>query len=315
MKTRASPISREPLLRCLARNALESNFAMTKATLDIRRLFSTALLLSLASCGGPGDGSRLSRFPADLTDPKRETSGIYQDAWVENTGWATLQQPSGDQMLTIRGMVPNLGNTNFQTTVRLRLDNTDVGAKTVGPGEFQFSAPVSAVPGKRRIAMTFSSLQQLPNGDGRMVGARLQFLGFEPAGRRALGGDIVRGAGVELGSGWGVVETFRRETFRWVDNDAYIRVTSLETGDAAVSLVVEPGPGVGGKPFLLKALDESGRQTAAVRVTGRGTVQLFVPADGDKPNEYRLHVDGGGKPAPNDRRILNFRVFEIRTGK
>jgi hypothetical protein len=92
-------------------------------------------------------------------------------------------------------------------------------------------------------------------------------------------------------------------------------VIGVATGDVALSLVVEPGPGVGGKPFLLKVLDESGRQTAAVRVTGRGTVQLFIHADSDKPNEYRLHVDGGGKPAPNDPRILNFRVFEIREGK
>ena len=30
-----------------------------------------------------------------------------------------------------------------------------------------------------------------------------------------------------------------------------------------------------------------------------------------KPAEFRLHVDGGGKSAPNDPRILNFRVFRL----
>jgi len=277
----------------------------------ISGIISIALLLSLASCGGSGDSSRLSRFPADLTDPKREVSGIHEDAWVEDAGSATLQQPSGDQALTIRGMVPNLGNADFKTTVELRVDNKSVGTKTVGLGDFQFSAPVANKPGTRRIAVAFSAVQQLPGGDGRMVGARLQFLGFEPAGRIASSGDIVRGAGVELGAGWGVLETFRGETFRWVDNDARIRVTGSQTGDVELSLVVEPGPGAGGKPILLKVLDEAGRQVAAVRVERRGTVKLFVPIESGKPNEFRLHVDGGGKTAPNDARILNFRVFEV----
>jgi hypothetical protein len=40
-------------------------------------------------------------------------------------------------------------------------------------------------------------------------------------------------------------------------------------------------------------------------------VKLFVPVVSDKPNEFRLHADGGGKPAKNDPRILNFRVFEV----
>src|ERR1039458_4910120 len=75
-------------------------------------LFS-ALLLLLASCGGSSNGSRLSRFPSDLTDPQREISGIYPDAWVEEAGSATLEQPSGDQALAVRGMVPNLGKTNL----------------------------------------------------------------------------------------------------------------------------------------------------------------------------------------------------------
>ena len=46
-----------------------------------------------------------------------------------------------------------------------------------------------------------------------------------------------------------------------------------------LSLVVEARPGEGGEPFLLKALDESGRQVAAVRVERPGTVQFFVPVE------------------------------------
>lgn len=269
-------------------------------------------LVLLSSCGGSGDDSRLSRFPADIKDAKREASGIYDDGWVE-TGSATLVQPSGGQALTVRGMVPNLGNTNFQTTVELRVDDKSVGTKTVGPGDFQFSAPVASPAGKHRITAAFHPAQQLPGGDGRMVGARLQFLGFEPASRVASSGDIVRGAGIELGGGWGAVETFKGETFRWVDNDAQIRVTAAQ-GDVGLSLVVEPGPGLDGKPFLLKVMDASGHQVAAARVDRRIAVQVFVPVEPGKPNEFRLHVDGGGKPAKGDPRIMNFRVLRITAG-
>ena len=288
-----------------------------KTLRGIPGILLTVLILSMASCGGWGDSppSRLSRFPSDLKNEKLEVAGIYEDAWVAETGSAILLQPSGDQALTVRGMVPNLSNGNFRTTVELRVDDTIIGTKTVGPGDFQLSAPVPNGPEKRRITLAFSPLQQLPGGDGRMVGARLQFLGFEPAGRKAPPDDIVRGAGVELGSGWGVVETFRGETFRWVDNDAQIRLTGSEAGTAALSLVVGPGPGVGGKAFLLQVLDESGRQVAAVRVARQGVVKLSVPVEGGKRSEFRLHVDGGGRPAKNDPRILNFRVFEIQAGK
>jgi hypothetical protein len=41
-------------------------------------------------------------------------------------------------------------------------------------------------------------------------------------------------------------------------------------------------------------------------------VKLFVSADAAKTSEFRLHVDNGGKRIPNDPRILNFRVFDIK---
>jgi hypothetical protein len=40
----------------------------------------------------------------------------------------------------------------------------------------------------------------------------------------------------------------------------------------------------------------------------RGTVKPLVPVESGKPKEFRLHVDGGGKPATNDPPTLNFRI-------
>lgn len=274
-------------------------------------IFTCALFLSLVSCGGSADAppSQLRRFPADLSNAKLDFSGIFQDAWTEESGAVTLQQPSGEQALTIRAMVPNLGDTSFQTTVGLSIDNVSIGSKTVGVGDFELSLAAASAAGKHRIVVTFTKVQQLPAGDGRTVGARLAFLGFERPSRTTSAQDIVQG--VELGSGWGVLETYRGETFRWVDNDAHIRLTRPQTEDVALSLFIEPGPGVGGRRFLLKILDAAGRQVAATPVERRSTVKVFVPVEGGKPTEFRLHLDGGGKPAKGDPRVLNFRVFRM----
>jgi hypothetical protein len=280
------------------------------------RILVPALLAILCSCGGSPSGSlpsQVSRFPDDLTNPKLEVLGIYQDGWVDKTGSVKLQQPAGEQALSFRGTVPKIGDADFHTDVELKVNDKGIAHQSVGIGDFQIAVPVGTGAGERRVTVAFSAAQQLPAGDGRMVGARVKFIGFVSAASMAAptAHDIVRGSEIRLGSGWGVVETFRAETFRWVDNDAQILITPQKTGDFALSLAVEAGPGVGGQPFLLKALDESGRQVAAVRVEGRGTVKLFVPVESGKPNEFRLHVDGGGRPAKDDPRILNFRIFQI----
>lgn len=270
----------------------------------------------ICSCGrGPGGSlpSSLSRFPSDLGNPGLDLTGIDEDGWIGEVGSVTLQQPAGEQMFTIRGMVPRIDQPDFQTQVELRVDNQSVATKTVGVGDFRISAPAPGVAVKRHVAVRFSATQKLPGRDGRLVGARLQFLGFEPAKAGALNAtsDIVRGNGIELGAKWGPLETFRSETFRWVENDAQIRIVTAKSGDVALSMVVASGPGIGNRAFVLKVLDESGRQVNAVHVEKGGRVKFFLPVEAGKPNNFRLHVDDGGKPAHNDPRILNFRVFQI----
>jgi len=274
---------------------------------------SSAILALLVSCGGNSSGtapSRLEHFPADLSNSQVDASGIFADGWVSGTASANLQQPDGDQAVAIRGTIPKIGDPAFKTEVTLLVDDAEVGRRSVGLGDFQLSAPVKKQPGKRRVTVAFSASQELPSGDGRIVGARLKFLGFEPAKSTGNPADVVQGANLQLGSGWGPLETFHRERFRWVQNDAQILVTPQKASDLEVSLEVEAGPGVGPK-CLLKALDASGRQVASVLVEGREAVKLFVPVETGKQNEFKLHVDGGGRRIPSDPRILNFRVFQI----
>jgi hypothetical protein len=270
---------------------------------------ASGCMVLLFSCGGRRGElpSHLTRFPEDLNNSGLAVTGVYQDGWIGKTAAVNLRQPGGDQALVVRGMVPKIADDDFHGDVELRIDNKVVDRRSVKLGQFQVITPVDAHEGARRVAIGFTSTQQLPGGDNRLVAARLGFIGFEPA---EAGTDIVRGPGLQLGAGWGNVEVYDGETFRWVDNDAQLLVTPGKQGDLALSLTIEPGPGVGG-PFLLKALDSSGRQVASALIQKRETIRLFLPAEAAKANEFRLHLDGGGRKTPNDKRILNFRVFRI----
>ena len=272
----------------------------------------------LCCCGGaPGSGlpSQVSNFPADLKDGKLAASGIYDDGWLAETASVNLRQPAGKQAIAVRGTVPKIGAGDFTTDVAVMVNGREVARRSVGIGDFQVAGGVPDGAGVKQVSVTFSKSQELPGSDGRIVGAHAALIGFVSAKsvEALTGHDIVRGAEVRLGSGWGVLETFRDETFRWVNNDAQVLITPDKGGGVALALLVEAGPGVGGK-CLLKALDASGRQVATAPVKGRASVKLFVPVEAGKTNEFRLHVDGGGRPAKGDQRVLNFRVFQVAGG-
>ena len=124
--------------------------------------------------------------------------------------------------------------------------------------------------------------------------------------------DIYRqGDPVALGSGWYPPESYRGEEFRWVNNDARVNVAQLLPRPYVVSLEVEPGPGVGLKPFELKVLDADHEPITSVQVLGRQTVSFEIAAGPPKVHELTLHLDGGGRAAVRDERILNFRTFKL----
>jgi len=115
---------------------------------------------------------------------------------------------------------------------------------------------------------------------------------------------------IALGSGWGPTETHRGEIFRWVENDAVIYVAALKRVDHQVQMTLEPGPGVGLKPFELHVFD-SGPLLTKIDVRGRQPISFVIPPGEPAVHALKLHLDAGGKAAPNDPRVLNFRVFQI----
>ena len=241
-----------------------------------RLAWSLLLGLLLAACNR-GLPSKLDRLPAEFSNPELRTAGIYADGWVGEQAALDLKQPNGDQVVLLRGSVPAIGDSNFHSELELRLDDQALARWEIRPGNFAVAAPVPAGGTKRRVTLVFSKVQQLPGGDGRAVGARLSFIGFGPkSAQKGAPSDISRGLNLQLGDGWGVLETFQNETFRWVDNDAHIVVAADQGGSYVLSMILEPGPGVGSKPFLLKVLDAGGRQVSAEPVQRRESVNFIL---------------------------------------
>jgi hypothetical protein len=115
--------------------------------------------------------------------------------------------------------------------------------------------------------------------------------------------DIVRpGCGITLGENWFQREMSGEEPFRWVENDAELRI---ENPSKYLLLEVEPGPGVDNSPFELELRDVNGNAIATVVVERRTTFHLALSG----VPRIVLHTDGGGMQIPTDLRILNFRVF------
>lgn len=118
--------------------------------------------------------------------------------------------------------------------------------------------------------------------------------------------------GLFVGRGWYSSESFEGEKrFRWVKSDAEIVVTAPSGTRQQLSLELEPGPGLVFQPFELQIIDEDGRVVATAKIKDRETVTVRLPIVPHQPAIFRLHIEGGGLPAPNDSRILNFRVFRF----
>lgn len=116
---------------------------------------------------------------------------------------------------------------------------------------------------------------------------------------------------ITTGQGWYPVEYYRQETFRWVANNAELIIHAPTGTRRTLSLEIEPGPGVGLQPFTLQVLDQKGETAATAEVRGREVVKVTLPISQGEAAAFRLHIEGGGLPTPNDPRILNFRVFRF----
>jgi hypothetical protein len=119
-------------------------------------------------------------------------------------------------------------------------------------------------------------------------------------------GDDIFGSGIEFrGKGWHRLEYSGSERFRWVSQDAELVVRTTDNR-RNLALLVEPGPGVGYRPFQLLIALANGEVVARALVNGLTYVRVPVPGG---VTALLLTTKEGGLPMAGEPRILNFRVF------
>ena len=125
--------------------------------------------------------------------------------------------------------------------------------------------------------------------------------------------DIVRGPNLKLGANWYPLERYKGETFRWVDNDAVFEVNSDRRQERRLELLLAAGPSAKSPGNLQLALRGwKGKQLQTGSAKGGGTRTMFFNLPLQRGNNvFSLHADSSGKPAPKERRVLDFRVFTI----
>jgi hypothetical protein len=120
--------------------------------------------------------------------------------------------------------------------------------------------------------------------------------------------------GLLVGRGWHSLETWEGGQHRWVENNAEIYVTNPTADKHQLQLEIEPGPSLQGQAFEVFILNEQNTVIASAEVSDHQTIEFGLSLTEERVQIFRLYIEAKGKPAPDDGRILNFRVLQIGWG-
>ena len=121
----------------------------------------------------------LSSFPNDLGNKSLEYSGLYEDGWISESAFFVLSALPSSKELVFEGQVPLIDKPNYATIIKLSVDGHVLISKRVTVGDFELRLPVVGLADRHRISIEFADFQKLPGADGRIVSAKIKFLGFK----------------------------------------------------------------------------------------------------------------------------------------
>lgn len=121
----------------------------------------------------------LHNFPGDLGNKNLEYSGIYEDGWISERSFFVLSPEISSKILTVKGIVPQIDNPGFSTVLQISIDGNQVVSKKLGLGNFEVQVQATKINSKHRIDINFSKYQQLPGVDGRIIGGKIDFIGYQ----------------------------------------------------------------------------------------------------------------------------------------
>jgi regulator of replication initiation timing len=147
---------------------------------------------------------------------------------------------------------------------------------------------------------------------GEILAAQAEPAGLATGSEHRIENDIVDGLSTLLGPGWCPVEFEDGVPFRWSEHDATIHVALVHEVRHTLTLLVEPGPGVGLQPFMLTVRLIDGTPLKRLLVRGRESISIELPREAPYLFSIVLNAEEGGAATPDDERVLDFRVFDVR---
>ena len=205
---------------------------------------------------------------------------------------------------------PGLGTTEFPFVIKDSNNRQVAGTFVRGDETVSVVLPTQPNADNRFTLSVIGGGHKVPS-DKRILNFRVFSISDGVTKASASQTPSIGASGIDIGGhGWYPVESFAGKTFRWVDDDAGFTVNWGSDQSVKLRVISEVGPGIGSRGYDLDLQDGDGKELGKVRVTGEGVASFDVSLHSG-PNRFRLHANGGGKPAPNDKRKLNFRVFAI----
>jgi hypothetical protein len=310
------------------RNSINIEFEKAQKFQDDDRSLSALLRcvgFAANSCDGAAAEGGANIFASDESIFQgngwytRETSQNKDFHWG-TSGAEVFAGPAASGKVLNLDMEPGPAQAGHPLRLEVRdernitLSSSDLVARS----RVSVTLPDNLPPGQGGYTLRlFATDASKPNGsDPRTLDFRIFRASLQAATvpQVAVSQDIASAAeGIAVGEKWNALETYKGERFRWVDNDATFRISEPKVFPDGLAIELEPGPGITTLPMVLRIFDSTGRQVQAYEVTGRDKLVFPLPARTRKDSTFRLRVDNGGKKIAADPRVLNFRVFRIKS--
>jgi hypothetical protein len=123
--------------------------------------------------------SAVQRFPDDLVNEGSFYSGVFDDGWLSERSFFILQAPAEGITLSVRGEIPYIEAAGYATVLSITVDGLLLAQPELYPGKFEVSVKPPGRHSLHLVELAFTNLQQIPEPDGRRVGAKLDFVGFD----------------------------------------------------------------------------------------------------------------------------------------
>lgn len=150
-------------------------------SLDRRRTALHLRELSVISADRYGQGRapvELAHLPGDLGNPDLEYSGIYEDGWLSPEATFGLQEPAQGARLRVAFMVPQVRADQDSAEVEVLAAGRIIDRRRLALGASDYTLDWPVGPNPQGVGLRFLTPIELPEGDGREVGAYLTYLGF-----------------------------------------------------------------------------------------------------------------------------------------